>query len=326
MIGKQSGFSLAEVLVGIGLTAVMGTIMTLAFSDTMKSTKEIKNNLENTTDALLAENSVYVDFKNVDPSFNQMNILDDNKLNFYDYYPDVPDHMMTGTRKRTVTLQLNGTMEFYFLQTDPVGGSTLLYDPVLAYNVGPPPKDFNLAADLTFVSLNKDNVIKKQRALFWNEGRLLMLDTPVRVRPVVNNQVNLLIAPRSPIFVGRVSNEQLVMDEEIKKVVNIAHPETGAFITSVDQFLRNLPTMGGGQTFVRIRPVRLVRYYIEQQPKQFENETPRFRLFKAVYENGKYSDKPFMVTDGLKMVRFTRDSVTEKMLRFEIVKQKDSTN
>ncbi len=149
---------------------------------------------------------------------------------------------------------------------------------------------------------------------------MLMLDTPARLRPLDSaGKVNMKVAPRSPVFVGAVNGEALVTDATIQNSVNLSHPQvSGLRIDSADVFLRRVPSVGGGQAIVRLRPVRLIRYYLEPQKDDTLEGKPAY-LYKQAYESGKWSE-PMLMADKISSVQLKRDSVLKRMIYFKINK------
>ena len=312
MMSKQGGFSLVELLVSIAVTAIIGIILAGVVYESTRMQLQTKEQIEDSTDRLLGERIIFLDMKNIDPSFNVLQLRDDTGKDFFDHIPDLPASFFGGNASRTVTMNANGIKEIKFLQADPVAGPLIIYDPVLAYSVGATPADFNTAATLTFVSLNQDDIVRKLRPEFWKDGRLLMLDTPARLRPVIGNQVELTTPPRSPAFVGSVAGSQLPQNIEVARVMKTTHPLTGAQITSADDFLRTVPSVGGGNAFVRLRAVRMIKY-------TFAKAGSGYGLYRSIYQDGKYNE-PVLVSDRLASATFYRRSVNQKILQFSLEK------
>lgn len=312
MMKKQAGFSLVELMVSIAVTAIIGTILAGVVYESTKMQLQTKEQIEDSTDRLLGERIIFLDLKNIDPSFNVLQMRDDSGKDFFDHIPDVPETFFGGNASRTITLKANGITEMKFLQADPIAGPLIIYDPVLAYSVGATPADFNTAASLTFVSLNQDDIVAKLRPEFWKNGRLLMLDTPARLRPVVNDQVNLATPPRSPAFIGSVAGTQLPQNSEVARAMKTTHPLTGSQIGSADEFLRTVPSVGGGNAFVRLRAVRMIKY-------TFAKAGLGQGLYRSVYQDGKYNE-PVLISDRLASATFYRRSVNQKIMQFSLEK------
>lgn len=320
MMKSNKGFTAIEVVIGIGLTALLGAVLMTTQIVISNDQNDLRKNLEDSIDTTLAERILFKDLNGIDPSYNNVNGLDDSGYKFFDFYPDVPANSLTNPLAREVNLSLSGKKEFTFIVQDLKAGPLMTYDPTAAYKIGSAPADFNKSASLTFQSLNQNNWITQQRPFFWEKGRLLLLDTPARIRPLnVAGYLDMNVPPRSPIFAGQVSGAALLMDSTVKGILNVGDPETGSSITNADTFLRRAPSVGGGQPVIRLRAVKLVKYYLE--PMKTKTPVPAANLFKTVYENGKWST-PVLIADRVSLFTLRRDSVLKRMIYFNIKKIK----
>ncbi|UXR63358.1 hypothetical protein EZJ49_09750 [Bdellovibrio bacteriovorus] len=325
---NNHGVTVIEMMIGIGLVAMLTTIMVSTQLFVTKDQLKLKNQLEDSIDTNLAERILFMDFNGIDPSYNNLTLLDDNKLLFFDYYPDIPANSVPGRLDRNIQLGLGSgstRKELVILIQDIKAGPLSNYDPVAAYDVGQAPDDFNTAASLQFQGLNRNRWVSKlyqtSNPDFWKNGRMVMLDTPARLRPVdTNGNVNMKIAPRSPVFVGLISGEAVVSDALIKNAIDMRNPQTNILMDSVDTFLRRAPSIGGGQAIVRLRPVRLIRYYVEPQKDNTLEGTPAL-LYKQTYESGRWSS-PMLLADKVESLQLKRDSVLKRMIYFKVNKSK----
>lgn len=329
---NKRGFTAVEMMIGIGLVAMLTTIMVTTQLFVTKDQLKLKNQLEESIDTNLAERILFMDFNGIDPSYNNLTLRDDNKLLFFDYYPDLPANSVPGRLDRSIQLGLgkgSTRKEMVILVQDVKAGPLANYDPVAAYEVGKAPDDFNTAATLQFQGLNRNhwvsNLYKASNPDFWTNGRMLMLDTPARLRPVdTAGNVNMKVAPRSPVFVGMIKNDAVVNDATIREMIDMRNPQSNVLMDSVDTFLRRAPSIGGGQAIVRLRPVRMVRYYVEPEKDESLEGTPA-KLFKQTYESGRWS-APMLLADKIESLQLKRDSVLKRMIYFKIIKsQKKST-
>lgn len=315
------GFTVVEVVIGVGLMAMLTLMVVTTQLLVSKQQIEITRKLDDSIDTNLAERIIFMDLNGIEPSYNNLTFEDDiaDGRGFFDYYPDVPSSILNSRETRELVLKLGGRTEFYALVNDSIVGSLMIYDPVAAYNVGAAPANYNLSATLGFSSLNKDGWVANQRPGFWTNGRLLMLDTPARLRPTnASGIVDLKVIPRSPVYVGVVQGQALNSVGSSFNFINTRHPETNAVISTADSFLRTAPSIGGGQPIVRMRAVRLVRYFIEAYADERIKGTPA-RLYKSNYDNGKWTE-PMLLVDSVQDVVFKRESVFKKMIHFKINK------
>ncbi|MGZ3747001.1 MAG: hypothetical protein ACXWRE_06530 [Pseudobdellovibrionaceae bacterium] len=319
---NNHGLTAFEVLVALGLASVaMGIIASTQLS-VIKEQTLLRKTVEANIDETLAERILFKDLNGLDPSFNNLNVKDDNGQLFFDFYPDIPEKSLKAKKDRDFTLTPDGKKEFYVLAQDISAGSLLVYDPVMAYEVGPAPDDFNMAASLSFQSLNRNNWVGVQRPGFWIDNMVLMLDTPAKLRPVTGGIFDLQIPPRSSIFVGAVKGKNLnPLAGEFGHLLINTHPETGIVVDSADKFLRTLPSIGGGQSIVRLRAVKLIKYSLERIPLAKGNAavSASANLYRSVYMNGVFSQKQ-LLADKVEKFVLHRDSVLKRMIYFKVYK------
>jgi prepilin-type N-terminal cleavage/methylation domain-containing protein len=314
---KQSGYSLIEVMVASAIMGVVTYGITTAMTQFKRAEYKTLGALEESIDTLSGEAVMLIDFKNVEVSFNQLKLQDDNLHNFFDFYSDLPALYVKPTAERKLTLKLSGNKEFILMRTQDAKGSMMLYDPPLAYNIGAAPANVNVAATLNYISINKDKAIEKERPQFWKDNQYIFLDTPVQVRQLVNGAYNMQVPSRSPAFLGQVQAQDLRRDSSMSQYLTLTHPGTGAPINSVDNFLRSIPSMGGGQNFVRARAVDFIKYRLE---KDTNSKLPNAaRLIRSIVVNGTESS-PFLVAEDVESIEFLRTSVCEKVIRYSITK------
>lgn len=319
---RQEGFTVVEILVALGIGAVVLGMFASSQISIIKDQIRMRKTLETNIDETLAERILFDDFNGLEPSYNNLTLLDDQGLNFFEFYPDIPEANLRAKKERELTLSLSGRTEFHVLVHDRVSGPVLIYDPVMAYLVGPAPADFNQAAALSFISLNRNKWVSSQRPGFWVNKKLLMLDTPAKVRRLNGGKVDMLTPPRSPIFVGEVNEQELrPLASGLGGLLVQDHPETGEAISSADIFLRKVPSVGGGQALVRLRAVKIVKYFLVKEEAQTATGGESAKLYRSIYENGAFGT-PNLLADKVESFSFRRDSVLKRMIQFKVHKTK----
>lgn len=314
----NKGVTIIELLIGMGVMAIMTFMAYGAMTMLSQRTVELNRKLETEIDHGIAERMIVNDLRNSSPSYNLMTQKDDLGRPFFDYEPERPHTIFTKAQyERLLTLSPSKTKEFYILQQDAAKGPVLIYDPAAAYNVGAPPADVNIAAPLQFVSLNRMNWIGLQRPNFWRDGQVLMLDTPARLRPVIGGVVDMNTYPRSPVVLGRVRGQDFVAVKELENLVLTTHPTSGTTISTADDFLRRLPSVGGGMPVVRIRAVQLHRYDLQAKPNV--GGRPIYQLYRhEIGIDGK--ETSVLIADEVSKVEFFRPNVTQQLVQFRIVR------
>lgn len=319
---NQKGYTLVEFAITVGLTAIVASFIATSMVSYNTYKQQMMNSFEQSQDVTGGQRIILSDLKNSEISYNNLTMVDDDNRAFFDYIPDVGSQFSAATTTRTKTLKAPGDT-FYLLENDLSAGPLLVYDPVAAYSVGATPADPNAAASLNYVSLNQNSWVTSRRPYFWREGQLLMLDTPALIRPTTALGVDYAHAPRSPVFVGAIQSQDFKSVSDLLALINMTHPETGQAIRSADEFLRTTPAVGGGQSLVRLRAVKLVKYHLESHPEpQFKKLS---KLFKMVYGANGFG-QPFLIADKLEAAKFYRYKLSQKVVYFQLIKGDSDPN
>lgn len=314
---SQRGVTLVELIVSTGI-AIVGLLAVFQVGQIVyKQNKKVATNVEAKTGASFLEKILYQDLSSIDKSYNNVIIQDDRGHSFFDYQSELPEQNISGEISRMFTLAAN--REFIFISQDEKSGPTLVYDPVAAYNVGSAPADFNQSASLSFQSLNRDSWITHQRPEFWRNGKVLMLDSTARVRKPLDGygRVNLQTPARSPIYIGMVSGQTLSQVSGVSSYLNFKHPLTESIINSADNFLRTLPSSGGGIPLVRITPVKIIKYRMEPDTNSMNSLSQK--LVKYEFD-GRHFVNPSVLDTNIQSLVFKRDNITELNVKFYLQK------
>jgi len=337
---------LLEVVMALGLSGLVGLAVFGFYTSFTSEIGQLSDDIEISTDIESGQRILMRDLKLIDTSFGVINVKDDSGESFFDYFPDVPENDLAGPITRTLTLKMGGRTELVLLLHDSQAHSipTLNYDPSWAYRitnasfsgegaveyqhvnwVQPGPSGHaSMISSLRNAEYEGGKMI---RPGFWNDGQLLMFDSVSMFRsPAQTNQRNRY-PPRPPFFVGRVNGTQPTapfnIDAEVRKHVNTKHPISETYENdSANAFLWGLPSTAGGMPLVRLRPVKLVKFYIK--PMYPSDPDPKRRmlmqLYRHVYTKGKWdlAKNHFMIAEKLKSVQFRRNSVSDKAVLFDI--------
>lgn len=316
MMKNQRGFTLAEMIVGVALMGIMGMVAASFFVFTAKTKTEITNEIEDKVDSILAERMILRDLKNSEPSFNNLNVLDDYGRRFFDYVSDASETAVDNS-ERKLTLEAGRRHEVIFIATAERKGGTILYTPASAYEVGNPPADPRQAASLNFVSLNKNNEVTFANDKIWVGGNVVMLDTPTTVREMTSSGPDYSKPARSPIFLGVVPNSgaSTLVRLSLGNLIDMSNPMyPNETITNEDKFLRDIPPMGGAAPLVRLKVVNIIKYYLakDQSGKQIN-------LWRSVYGLQGFNQGQLFAYDVQK-VEFSRKDAKDALIYFKIVR------
>ncbi len=317
MMKTQRGFTLVEMIVGIALMGILGLVTASFFVFTAKTKNEITNEIEDKVDNILAERMLLKDLKFSEPSFNNLLITDDSGFRFFDYAFDTTDQV-DDNRERKFTLDVNNKKEFTFLVTAEKLGASVMYTPSVAYEIGEIPASPNVAASLTFQSLNKGGELAKSRVGYWQPGVVLMLDTPAMVREMTSTGPNYKRPARSPVFVGVVQapGATRLKRVDLPNFVDYSNPMyPSETVTDEDYFLRNVPPLGGAAPLVRLKAVYIIKYYLEK-----DKTTGRVSLYRSTYDANGFQSGQLFATNVSK-VEFTRKSARDALIYFKIIRE-----
>ena len=329
IICNQKGFSLIEILVVIGLSAVVVLGNTMFLNDFMKRMSAYEKESSEESDLAVLNTMALNILKKASLSFNRLNLVDDKKLNFFDYYPDMPMGSFGDSESRIYTMDTTEKY-FYVLSSDEGKYESTVYDPVHAYVVAAAAADLSSDGTVAYRYLNSvpdlydSNGTKATKKAMtqifgerWADGKIFVVTCPTYLRPVSNASVDLLVAPRMPSFIGKVSSDDLsaLLSSEAGVNLNNTHPVSLAAYGSLNNYFRTLPTVGGAAPFVKIEPAVVGRFILRNSA----TSTGYFDLYMQSLTPKGYGED-IQVAQKIKTVTFKRKSVTLPLISMEIQK------
>jgi len=319
MIKNNRGFTLTETLVAIGLLAIVSAATAMIIAESTRDIKKLERDMSDATEDEIAERVLMKDLKQAEPSFNNIIMRDDNGNDFFDFVADAVDKIAVENSTRDYTLKMDGKTSFTLVINDEAPGGAIFYDPVMAYTIGPEPADWDIAATLTFNSLNKDSYLQKQNPALWTAGRILLLDTPIAIRGMNADGPNYKVSPRSPSFIGAVPNGNGALKPltipKLPGLFNTTHPIfTNKVMSNEDIFLRSVPPAGGGAALVRLRAVRLIQYELVKDSK-----SNRINLIRKIWNGATGAwDTGQTVATNVTSALFSRKATNDPIVYFLI--------
>jgi prepilin-type N-terminal cleavage/methylation domain-containing protein len=367
---SSRGFTLIEIMISIALSGLVLVAVISFYNDYSNRFASIDNAAENQADLESGEQIMLKDLKAIDPSFGTLTLKDDTKRSFFDYYPDVAEgdlehEPVCGSSCRTYTMQqgdsskqTSGFAEVSFVVSDASAHilPSMIYDPTWAEMITPaqglvsgaPPTlrpEGVYGGNGEVVAARGHDAANPGYPGYWNQGQVLMLDTPVGFRP--DGTTDYAHVPPRPVYffgvvgVGKAfvplplnafdtKNFSLAGDQQ--NLLNIAHPVyAGINVADPHTFFFYLPPIGGGQPMVRLRPVRLVKYTLEPMFPTINPQLPALeqakrkgamRLWRQTYYKGAWNAgrNRSMIAEWVKSVQFKRTTVTTKAISFSISK------
>lgn len=312
----NKGYTLIEIMIGVAILGTVGLAVSSFLIFAQKNSKAIQDDLSVATDVLIFERVLMEDLKASASSFNNLKLLDDRGLGFFDYITDVEDLTDKNARKLTLIPDKN---EFVLI-VEAEDSMSMIYSPAMAYNVGVQPTNMNQSATLQFVSLNKDDIVKKTTdgtGDLWKEGNLLMLDSPASFRKIIGTGLDYSVPARSPIFIGKISKTGPSVLTKITGIsaVDFSHPlYPNETVASEDYFLRNIPAVGGGNPLVRLKQVRIAKYYLKT------DQDKKVGVYRAEFDGSKFSEGRLLAL-GIKSFSLSRVSATKSVIDYTILRK-----
>lgn len=268
----NKGFTLIEMIVGLAIAVILGLISLQFLTQYQNSTKRLEKVIDYKIDALLADKIILKDFRLAFPSLNQIRVIDDNSKSFFDKYDkvdsttglDTSDNSSENDYTRIFRLDADTSVNknMYMLLHDMTRGEMLYAEPVTFYDIGPP-ADINTPAPLTFNEAKLKSYIASKNGKMLETGSLVYIESSVPMPKTPGNYNSKLAA-----FLAKVSAagmlelynppDNIFSFNIYSKSVDGSEVITP--ITSLDQFLRELPASANGGSNIRIVPVKLISY------------------------------------------------------------------
>lgn len=331
IVGNQKGFSLIEILVVVGLSAVVVMGNSLFMSDFMQRMEKYSQESSEESDLAVLNTMALNILKKSSLSFNRIQLADDNKANFFDFYPDMPKSSFS-SESRIFTMD-STTKNFFIISSDEARYLSTVFDPVHAYTVEAPPANVLDDGGATYRGLNSvpdftndaggKSTLKMMTQIFgdrWSPGKVFVVTCPTYLRPIsgATASVSLQTAPRMPSFVGKVVGDALTLLESTEALVTInnTHPVTTASYGGLDDFFRTLPTVGGAAPFVKIEPALVNRFQLRTNVAY---PAGLYDLYLQSWTSNGYKED-IQVALKIKKVTFKRNSITLPIISMEIQK------
>ncbi len=333
-IFSNPGFTLTEVLLGVGISAMVLMFATTVFRNYVKVNKNLERLLNIGQEEISAQRYFQRDLKSAYYSFIVLRKNDTQSNNFWDYFSDYPAQL-TGSRiTREFLLTPNGE-DFPMLVGCNKLPNAIKFTPASAYNT--------TAGGITFNSLNKDGQLQRvsdavhlNSPEIWIPNQLLLLFSPANLRPITNGTVDFTQAPHWPYFLGAVSgssglrlNPVTLPGHNKGDVLSVPSQD---FATEGD-FMKALPVVGGGDVLFYVKCVNLISYKILRDNTLVRinwatTGTPSYRAFTAGDSEETYlEDLPYkVIVKNVKQVKFKRESISRTTIDLDIEQKKINTN
>lgn len=331
---NNHGFTIAELLIAIALTSIVGLGIFEVLRNTNIMSKDISEKLDQRIEAKLGDKLMVRDLRNAGPSLNNIYLRDDNGNNFFDFDQDRSSafYRAQTNRTRKFTLEKGKKMYMHIMTVDHLRGKSLFADAVTFFQVGASPANVYQPATLSYRGINYNNYLTAVGA------DKQPINNPLLIHPenmnklvLVDSSAYMPVSPIRPaVFIGKVGSVGSVYD-----IQKVTPPETkeGVFIfnynirtpinttvnpANFEQYMYNLPPVGANGASVRIQPVRIFKYELDCTDPEM------CILYRQDILHGASTQK-IPVIRGFTKVIFYRDDLATSIFKVISCTEKDTT-
>lgn len=309
----SNGFGLIELLVALSIASVLGLAAANVY---LLFEKEATNSiLRSETSAQLALNQMTMMriLQKAGPSFNvfadSAEVRDQGSRNFFDLNSEFPVKLRaTAEQTRRIVLPDGGRRSIVFIVQDDSGGSPVIVDPIKFYNWAA--GDMNTSGSLAIGDAS--HVATYMTALaprMYQSGRFIYFNVIASSRPASAGP-SAYVKPVG--LFTRVTGSGLVV-ENFGGLVSNSNPLGGADFSSLDDFLRRLPSASGAIPFVYARNVQMIRFVVEDEP----GVNGPHVLASYRWSGSDFVDRS-VLSFKVASVTFSRPSVGDPQISYEI--------
>ncbi len=334
IISKQSGMTLMELMISVALAGIVSVIAFQFAVDQNKESKKITDQIEYKIDTLLSDKVILKDLRAATPSINQLQVIDQNGHNFYDFTMDLNNRLLSKENSHQFrNIKIDNVnfagKKFFVLVVDSYKGNYVFADPVIAFDVGKSSEsDPNLPAPLTYLGLNRNNFLKDNNPKLLDSESLIYVDTSGLMKTTKNNPV-----PRSAAYVGfpdasgdlkKPTFSDNLFEGAIYTVEDSVDKKSEAYEKkfvpeNFEQFLINVPPYGAGGSNIRIIGVKLIQYQLLCTPG-----TSKCDLERSEFTNKNIFEKKRIVLMNIKSVNFHRSSLSSTLVSISYEQNKEN--
>ncbi len=304
---NKRGFSLVEVMISIGVLMFVLFIFIAVLETFQRKNTSAEGQTQYRIDLSIVERIVFDDLNWSFPSIGNLNLTGTDNREFFQYFGGVPvERIAPGARTREMVLTPTVSRVFEFIAEDPKLGDRRYFHPAQAYNY-----TLNLfgVAPLNYAGVNLGGFFTDYYAAHWNARGHFMFYAPSPLKDIVVGGTNPPV--RFYSLLGHANGNDLLLDT-VDNLLKTAHPHIRENITSVDAFLRLIPTLGGAMSQLVVVPVRVIRYRLIPDPQSGAG-----RLVRSVREGTAWGQDVFL-GGGIERIVFTRPDITARRVEFQV--------
>lgn len=304
---SDRGFSLIELMLAVSICGFLALALMNLFAYSQEVSKRGNTGSSQNIDRNLAERYFKLHAQNMAPSFNVLTgaeMLDKNGLNFFDWNDEYPvSSRAANDQKREMILASDGRRMAYFLVTSVAKKRPYLIDPAKMYDWATSTE--SVSGNLTYQGPDYNSYLSTVAPELWKDNTVLMFYVVGSARAAAAQPQDYL----SPyVFFGRVQGGGVVT-ESFGNRARMEHPFDHSALSSLDDFMRRMPSGGGGIPYVFVRAVEMYRYELTEDPQKAGS----FRLQFSQWDGSAFANTQTLATDVQK-VTFSRSSVADTMV------------
>jgi prepilin-type N-terminal cleavage/methylation domain-containing protein len=315
---SQRGFTVLEMMISVGILGLVVVNALGIYISLSRIYEAQRERLDGRIEQSVSFRFISQDLVNASPSLNNINLVDDNGLGFFDYLPDYPAALLTNAQRTRRIVMSDFTQnplvvtpgaitEIIFATIDVKRMPIIRYDPSRAYQSADN-SDPDLDGTFTYSGVNNGNAVTGQNAVMWVAGEMAQLYVPSNLRPV-GAPANSM--PRFPSFFCTINGTDCNITNP-GGVFRFANPLNGNNIGSADEFFRGAPPVAGGTAVVFAAPIRVYRY------RRVAGVAPNtYNLARDEWKNGAWQPTP-NVANEVRRIIFARPNITVPLITFQV--------
>ncbi len=353
----QNGFTMVEMSVALALTAVLGMVIYGVMNYTNRQSKIQTENIQDLILRYGASKVLVRDIANAAPTFNYINIKDDDNLPFFVYSQnEYCQPAAACSRKFTMEIPANNTLSepIFFLSVK--GGS----DEMIRFGIDPS-MTFDGSTN-SYLGVNYEKVVDSTTGISkdiipespWVEDRIVLLQsansfydcssTVNTFSPDPAGNCNVtgtnFATTRQMKMLGKVNSDEIDMTfyavasrpNLLKNKYNICRPDqnlncvinpntANLTITTSKDLIENMPYIPGSDNLASITPVELIRYHLERPAANSPDTKIVLMRSVATIVGGQLSfERAHVLMSGIQSIVFTRKNVSNPTIEYKLIK------
>lgn len=353
----QSGFTMVEMSVALALTAVLGMVIYGVMNYTDRQSKIQTENIQDLILRYGASKVLVRDIANAAPTFNYINIKDDDNLPFFVYSQnEYCQPAAACSRKFTMEIPANNTLSepIFFLS---VKGAS---DEMIRFGIDPSMTFDSSTND--YLGVNYEKVVDATTGISkdikpespWVKDRIVLLQsansfydcnsTVNSFTPAPAGSCNVtgpdFATTRQMKLLGVVNSDEIDMTYTpvasrpnlLKNTYNICRPDqnldcainpaiSDLIINSSAKLIENMPYIPGSDNLASITPVELIRYHLERPaPNSPDTKIVLMRSVATIVGGQLSFERAHVLMSGIQSIVFTRKNVSTPTIEYKLIK------